>query len=998
MQSAIKPSYQDSYLLEVDEIALISKKKGSKNQFIFAFFLKFFQNNGRFPNDDDALLELPLQQLTNQLDCDHFDPRILFSADDFIPLQTLKRFRSEIRHHFGFREPSAADRHNLNCWLIRFIFPNGFTWEQMLEQAYTYFREQKIEPFAYKQLERFLHSAHRQFEVNFFKTVEQLLSSDTKKAFDNLLADEDNTDPNDLIKFVELKKETTELKIDAILYEIKKYQTLQSLKLPKSLESLGSRKLLQKYYNRVQVELPSHLKAHDPSIRYAYMTIFCNIRSQIMIDTLVDLLLQLTHRIQKKAEKQVEKYILSEVKRVNGKFDTLFLLAHTSVEKPLGIIQDEIYATVPKEKLKDIVDDLQHRGKWYQNQVRAKALSLYSHTNRRLVWALLETLSLQTDHAQCHEILQALQWIQTKNNNYITKPDKKKQIFTEVPFQQALNPSWLPFIQIKQHPDDCEFHLNEYAFELAIFEHLAKELRCKNIWVEGAYRYRNPLDDFPKNFDDNKQYYFHLLDLPEDANNFIELLQSKLEENIKALNDSIVNNPKVVISARPNKGAIKISPSLPQEEPVNLNLLQQEITHRWGSISLMDILKEADFRIGFTNRFQSVSSREVLNKDILRKRLLLCLYGIGTNTGLKRVSAGQPQDTYSDLRYVKRRYINCQNARAAIQDIVNAVLTIRDPKIWGVQTTGCACDSKKISVWDQNLMAEWHTRYRGRGVMIYWHVDKKAACIYSHLKTCSSSEVGAMMKGFLNHDTKMEMNQIYVDTHGQSTIGFAFSNLLHFDLLPRLKNINKQKLYVSSKDHKNLYSNLIPAFAKDYINLDKIKENYYEIVKYVAALKTGAVEAEVIMKRLSADNETHPIYQALLEIGKVARTIFLCRYLASEELRIEIHEALNVVERVNSIMGFIFYGRLGEISTNSREDQELAILGLHLLQVCMVYINTLMIQEIIVSPDRKYQLTFEDKRALSPLLHSHITPYGFFILDMNYRIPLKAFTANNRNY
>lgn len=26
-------------------------------------------------------------------------------------------------------------------------------------------------------------------------------------------------------------------------------------------------------------------------------------------------------------------------------------------------------------------------------------------------------------------------------------------------------------------------------------------------------------------------------------------------------------------------------------------------------------------------------------------------------------------------------------------------------------------DSKKISVWDQNLMVEWHARYKGHGVL-----------------------------------------------------------------------------------------------------------------------------------------------------------------------------------------------------------------------------------------------------------------------------------------
>jgi TnpA family transposase len=30
---------------------------------------------------------------------------------------------------------------------------------------------------------------------------------------------------------------------------------------------------------------------------------------------------------------------------------------------------------------------------------------------------------------------------------------------------------------------------------------------------------------------------------------------------------------------------------------------------------------------------------------------------------------------------------------------------------------------------------EWHTRYKGPGVMIYWHVDRKALCVHSQLKS-----------------------------------------------------------------------------------------------------------------------------------------------------------------------------------------------------------------------------------------------------------------------
>ncbi|MCX3290171.1 Tn3 family transposase [Streptomyces sp. NEAU-H22] len=38
--------------------------------------------------------------------------------------------------------------------------------------------------------------------------------------------------------------------------------------------------------------------------------------------------------------------------------------------------------------------------------------------------------------------------------------------------------------------------------------------------------------------------------------------------------------------------------------------------------------------------------------------------------------------------------------------------------------------------------------------MIYWHVERKNVCIYSQLKSCSSSEVAAMIEGLLRHSAR----------------------------------------------------------------------------------------------------------------------------------------------------------------------------------------------------------------------------------------------------
>jgi TnpA family transposase len=99
-------------------------------------------------------------------------------------------------------------------------------------------------------------------------------------------------------------------------------------------------------------------------------------------------------------------------------------------------------------------------------------------------------------------------------------------------------------------------------------------------------------------------------------------------------------------------------------------------------------------------------------------------------------------------------------------------------------------------------------RYGGKRIIIYWHVEKHAACIYSQLKTCSSSEVAAMIEGLLRHDTEMEVEKNYVDSHGQSEVAFAFCRLLGFQLLPRLKGIHAQKLYRAEAGQPEAYPNL----------------------------------------------------------------------------------------------------------------------------------------------------------------------------------------------
>ena len=83
-----------------------------------------------------------------------------------------------------------------------------------------------------------------------------------------------------------------------------------------------------------------------------------------------------------------------------------------------------------------------------------------------------------------------------------------------------------------------------------------------------------------------------------------------------------------------------------------------------------------------------------------------------------------------------------------------------------------------------------------------------------------------------------------------------------------------------------------------------------------------------------------------------------------------MHEGLNVVENWNSANDFIFYGKSGEIATNRLDDQEIAVLSLHLLQAALVYINTLMLQQVLAEPSWLARMTPEDLQNLRQRLEA----------------------------
>lgn len=945
--------FQDLWALTGDEMKLLPGMTG-KGRLGFAVVLKFMQVYGRLPERHDELDPHAVGLIAAQLDV---------MAETLATYEMLgrqgQRHRRQIRGYLGFRPATGSDLKQLTRWLSEDLLPFDPQARHGREMALDWCRTQRLEPPALDHLDRLIRSAVHSYETRLQEVIHLRMYANSKAAIDQLLTGDD-LDPDDSradeststesATFAHLKANPGRPSLDNLLTCIAKLKCIDAVALPASLFEDVPVKFIDQFRQRC-AESIRELRRHPSAIRYSMVAMFCWRRRQQLTDALIDLLLQLIHNLGTRAEKKIDQRQFAAFKKVRGKARLLFKLAEATLDQPDGIVKDVVYSVVAQKTLQELVEEFKTMGFDFEREVQESMRASYGHHYRRMLIPVLDALRFKSSNAVHRPVMDALAVLQANR-------DSQRHFYDadDVPLDGVIPRKWRDIV-VETSKD-------------------------------GVERVNRIKQDLPADFAAKRESYYALLQVPMDAQVFIDEVQDAMRQGLTMFSDGLSSNEKVRLRTQ-GRNLIHLTPLDRQDEPPSTAALKREIGRRWSDVELIGILKEVDLRLNFTDAFHTAGSRETLDRAVLQRRLLLCLFGIGTNVGLKRIARQQPSVTFEELRYVKRRFVQKEALRTAIADVVNGTFRIRQPTIWGEATTACASDSKQFGAYDQNLMTEWHARYGGRGIMIYWHVEKNSTCVYSQLRRCSSSEVAAMMEGVLRHCTDMEIDRQYVDSHGQSEVAFAFSHILGFDLLPRLKAIAKQKLHLPAASDAEQYANLKPILARA-INWELIRQQYDEIIKYATALRLGTADPEAILRRFTRAGVSHPTYQSLAELGKAIKTIFLCRYLHDESLRREIHEGLNVVENWNSANDFIFYGEHGEFTSNRVEDQELAVLSLHLLQVCLVYVNTLFIQEVLAEPKWRERMTTDDWRGLSPLIYHHVNPYGRIDLDMRRRLPLAA--------
>jgi Tn3 transposase DDE domain len=83
--------------------------------------------------------------------------------------------------------------------------------------------------------------------------------------------------------------------------------------------------------------------------------------------------------------------------------------------------------------------------------------------------------------------------------------------------------------------------------------------------------------------------------------------------------------------------------------------------------------------------------------------------------------------------------------------------------------------------------------------------------------------------------------------------------------------------------------------------------------------------------------------------------------------------------------------RPSDLAEHARQDeQEMTVLCLRILQAALVYVNTLMLQDVLAEDNWAELLTPEDRRGLTPLFWQHVLRHGEAKLDMTARLGIRT--------
>jgi len=109
----------------------------------------------------------------------------------------------------------------------------------------------------------------------------------------------------------------------------------------------------------------------------------------------------------------------------------------------------------------------------------------------------------------------------------------------------------------------------------------------------------------------------------------------------------------------------------------------------------------------------------------------------------------------------------------------------------------------------------------------------------------------------------------------------------------------------------------------------------------------GRLTLSFVLARYGSAARGDPLYEAMVQVGKLLRTEFLCDYFLNEAFRRELLRVLNRGEAVNALKRSIYVGRVSSYQAKQHEEMQAVADALSLLANLVMAWNTMKMQSVL---------------------------------------------------
>ena len=259
----------------------------------------------------------------------------------------------------------------------------------------------------------------------------------------------------------------------------------------------------------------------------------------------------------------------------------------------------------------------------------------------------------------------------------------------------------------------------------------------------------------------------------------------------------------------------------------------------------------------------------------------------GCNLGLYTMEKVAPDIAYRRLKYVSDWRLVEENQRAALAAIVHGISRLDAAGHWGDGTTS-ASDGQRFAMPHKVLQRTYSTRFNDFALEFYSFVADNYAPFYSRPIECTDRDAPFVLDGVLYHESDLDLEEHYTDTHGYTEINFAAFGMIGMRFCPRIRSLHRQRIYCAdpARDHGVLEPVL--KRGRRVVNFRLIAEQWDRIGQFYAAFPAGHATASVALQRLNRFQASNRFYAANRELGRALKTEFVLQYMSEPKLRAKV--------------------------------------------------------------------------------------------------------------